>query len=64
VTTEIKHLSHDVKNINQKLDAYPTQPGSGRIRRREGRKQLEEKTTGLPGGHLHAAELTRNQGTG
>lgn len=24
VTTEIKHLSHDVKNINQKLDAYPT----------------------------------------
>ena len=24
VTTEIKHLSHDVKNLNAKLDAYPT----------------------------------------
>jgi hypothetical protein len=24
VTTEIKHLSHDVKNLNQKLDAYAT----------------------------------------
>jgi hypothetical protein len=24
VTTEIKHLSHDVKNLSQKLDAYPT----------------------------------------
>lgn len=24
VTTEIKHLSHDVKNLYMKLDAYPT----------------------------------------
>lgn len=24
VTTEIKHLAHDVKNITAKLDAYPT----------------------------------------
>jgi hypothetical protein len=24
VTTEIKHLSHDLKNITQKLEAYPT----------------------------------------
>lgn len=25
VTTEIKHLSNDVKTLTQRLDAYPTQ---------------------------------------
>lgn len=34
VTTEIKHLSHDVKNINQKLDAYPTQRDLSAVRDR------------------------------
>jgi outer membrane receptor for monomeric catechols len=43
VTTEIKHLSHDVKNINQKLDAYPTHRDLGAVVTRV--ESLEEKTT-------------------